>query len=214
MRTYIIDTSRTVLTFAGAVLFAGLMLAEPLSAQERDEFEGISFGVQAGWEERSIDELIPVSPTDVRLDDRQDAAVFGAFVGYDHQFDNVVLGVEAGGTFNGATLKTQLADVGSIQIDSRWSADASIRIGVTPVRNVLVYGRGGYTLNRNRTRAFVAGQTQPAASGSATDDGWLYGGGVEYALRDGLSIRAEYRRNEFEGSFASDQVLAGVAFRF
>jgi outer membrane immunogenic protein len=214
MTTLSFDTSRAALALAGAFLFSGLMLAEPVSARDRDQFEGVSIGVQAGWERRSIDEVIPVSPTDIRLTDSADAAVFGGFVGYDHQFDHFVLGIEAGATLNGKTLRTQLPGAGSIEIDPRWSADVSVRAGFTPARNLLVYARGGYALNRNRARAFAVGETEPVAASSATDDGWLLGGGIEYAVRDGFSIRAEYRRREFDGSLASDQVLGGVAFRF
>lgn len=214
MTTLSLDTSRAPIAFAGALLFSGVMLAEPVSAQEQEPFEGVSIGVQAGWERRSIDEVVPVSPADIRLTDRADAAVFGGFVAYDHQFDNFVLGIEAGATLNGKTLETQVAGAGSIDIDSRWSADVSVRAGFTPARNLLVYARGGYVLNRNTTRAFAVGEADPVASGSATDDGCMLGAGIEYAVRDGFSIRAEYRRREFDGSLASDQVLGGVAFRF
>lgn len=215
MRTIAMDTSRTVLSLVGAVAITAMLFVEPVSAQERPEaFEGVSIGAQAGWEKRDIDEQIPVAPADIRLTDETDAAIFGGFVGYDHQFDTMVVGIEAGVAVNGGTLRTDIAGAGTIEVNSRWAADLSVRAGFTPVENVLLYGRGGYALNRNRTRAFAAGQSQPVASGSATDDGWLFGGGVELALPRGLSIRAEYRRTVFDGSLASDQVLGGVAFRF
>ncbi|WP_417610460.1 outer membrane protein [Parasphingorhabdus sp.] len=215
MRTIATDTSRTVLSLIGALAMTGLLFADPLSAHDRQApFEGVSIGAQAGWEKRDIDEQIPVAPASIRLTDDADSAIFGGFVGYDHQFDTMVLGIEAGVAINGGTLRTDVAGAGAIEVDSRWAADLSLRAGFTPVENVLLYGRGGYALNRNRTRAFAAGQPQPVASGSATDDGWLYGGGVEIALPRGLSIRAEYRRTEFDGSLASDQVLGGVALRF
>ncbi len=215
MRIFATDTPRIVLSMIGALTLSGLTFVEPASAQGGVElFEGFSIGAQAGWEKRSVDEVIPLSTANIRLTDNADSAIFGGFVGYDHQFDNVVLGIEAGVAVNGGTLRTEVAGAGAIELDSRWAADFSLRAGFTPVENVLLYGRGGYALNRNRTRAYSNGQTQPVASGSATDGGWLCGGGVEVALQRGLSVRAEYRRTEFDGSLASDQVLGGVALRF
>ena len=196
-----------------AIAMAGLA-ATPAHAQSSDEhFQGFSIGVQAGWEERSINETVLPDTVDATLNDKSDGLAYAAFAAYDHQFDNFVIGVEAGFAPNGRTLNADLPG-GSLELDSKWSADLTVRAGVTVTPRLLAYGRAGYGINRTRISGFVDGQTAPVGSESATSDGFIFGGGLEYALTDNASVRAEYRRREFDGSLSSNQVLAGVTFRF
>lgn len=196
-----------------AIAVLGLA-ASPAHAQSNEEhFEGVSIGVQAGWEERSINETVLPSTINATLDDKSDGLAYAAFAAYDHQFDNIVVGVEAGFAPNGRTLNAALPG-GSIELDSKWSADLTARVGVTVTPRLLAYGRAGYGINRTRISGFVDGQMGPVESESATSDGFIFGGGLEYALTGNASVRAEYRRKEFDGSLSSNQVLAGVAFRF
>lgn len=196
-----------------AIALTGLV-ASAAHAQSGDEhFEGVSVGVQAGWEERSINETVLPATVNATLNDKSDGFSYAAFAAYDHQFDNFVIGVEAGFSPNGRTLTAALPG-GSIELDSKWSADLTARAGVTITPQLLVYARGGYGINRTRISGFVNGQAGPVESDSATSDGFIFGGGLEYAVTGNASVRAEYRRKEFDGSLSSNQVLAGVAFRF
>ena len=200
-------------TTMAAIALAGFA-ATPAQAQSSDEnFPGVSIGVQAGWEERSINETVLPATVNATLRDKSDGVAYAAFAAYDHQFHNIVIGVEAGFAPNGQTLNAALPG-GSIELDSKWSADLTARVGVTVTPRLLAYGRAGYGINRTRISGFVDGQTGPVESESATSDGFIFGGGFEYALTGNASVRAEYRRKEFDGSLSSNQVLAGVAFRF
>ncbi|VWX61129.1 outer membrane protein [Sphingorhabdus sp. 109] len=196
-------------------MIAGVAFASPAHSQpSRNYFDGISLGVQAGWEERSINETVLPDTLDVPLADKSNGIAYGGIVGYDHQFDNIVVGVEAGFSPDGKTLTAPVLSGGSIQLDSKWSGDISFRLGVTITPRLLAYGRIGYSINRYRIRAYVPGDASPVASGSDTAEGILFGGGLEYAVDKNVSLRAEYRRKEFNGSLASDQILSGVTFRF
>jgi len=199
-----------------AILTAiGAAFTAPAHAQTAEEnFNGFTAGIQAGWERRGIDETVLPGTLDVRLADKSDGFAYGGFVGYDHQFDNIVIGVEAGFNPNGKTLNAAVPGGGSIELDSKWSAEVSVRAGVTLTPQLLAYGRVGYGVNRYRVRGFTAGNASPAASDSATGEGVIFGGGMEYAVNRNMSLRAEYRRKEFDGSLSSDQVLSGVTFRF
>jgi outer membrane immunogenic protein len=80
--------------------------------------------------------------------------------------------------------------------------------------NTLIYARGGYTNARVRT-SLDDGAAIPMASSHR--DGWLVGGGVEHAITDNVSARAEYRYadlSEGDGRFDRHQALVGVAYRF
>lgn len=68
-----------------------------------------------------------------------------------------------------------------------WKATILARAGMLVNDNVLAYGLIGYAR---------AGFTNAPFD---TRNGVSYGGGVDWALGDGWSIRAEYRRTEFEG---------------
>lgn len=170
--------------------------------------------MQAGWERRKIDETLLPAPNSTRLADKTSGLTYGGFIGYDKQFDQIVVGVEADFSSNGKTLRSTLPGGGSIDLDSKWTATASVRAGIVVTPKLLAYGRVGYGLNRYTIRAFTAGNNTPVATGKATGDGLVYGGGLEYAINRNASFRLEYRRTDQEGSLSSNQALAGVSLRF
>ena len=186
--------------------------AVPAQAAE-DNFTGITIGAQAGWEERSIDETVLPDTLDVTLSDKSDGFAYGGFVAFDQQFDSFVLGAEAGFSPNGRTLTAEL-DGGAIELDSKWSADFTVRAGVVLGERVLAYGRVGYTLNRYTISGFVDGDADAVERDGETADGILFGGGLELATDSNLVMRVEYRQKEMDGSLSSKQVLGGMALRF
>ncbi|GAA0487720.1 hypothetical protein GCM10009096_33290 [Parasphingorhabdus litoris] len=204
--------SKLMTTMAAALgIFAGASAAQ---AQDDENFEGVKFGVQAGWEQRKIDDTLLPSPNSARLNDKSSGITYGGFAGFDAQFDKVVLGVEADFSPNGKTLRSTLPGGGSIELDSKWTASASARAGIAVVPKLLAYGRLGYGFNRYTVRRFAAGNDTAIATDKVTGDGLIYGGGLEYAMNRNASLRVEYRRNENEGSLSSNQVLGGLTLRF
>lgn len=195
--------------FAGAALLAGAF-AGSAQAGQADTFAGFQAGVQAGWEKSRINE---VAINTLTLADSNTGLAYGVFAGYDAQFDNLVIGVEAGFSPNGQTLRGTVPG-GSLDLNSKWSLDASVRAGFTPTEDLLIYGRLGYAFNRYRIEAFTTGNATPVVAASATDDGLMLGGGAEYAMGENLSLRVEYRYKDLGGSLRANQVLGGVAFRF
>lgn len=198
---------------AAAVLGLALMPTAAHAQSEDEHFEGVSIGVQAGWEERKIDATVLPDSLNTTLSDKRDGFVYGGYVAYDQQFDNFVIGAEGGFNLGGKTLNANVPG-GSIELDSKWSADLSVRAGVTVTPRLLAYGRVGYSLNRYRINGFTTGNSTPIASQSETADGIMFGGGLEYAASDQFSLRAEYRRKELDGSLSSNQILGGVTLRF
>lgn len=206
------------LTPARAIALAGIITttfgSSALAQSSEDYFHGIKAGAQIGWEQRKIDETILPGSLNVRLNDKETDFSYGFFAGYDHQFEKFVIGGEVDINPDGATLNAPVTTGGSIELDSKWSASATARVGYLVTPQLLAYGRVGYSMNRYRIRGFAAGDNTPIASENETADGVVFGGGAEYAFNRHLSVRAEYRRNELDGSLSSNQVLSGLTYRF
>lgn len=206
---------KTLLISNAAVVLT--LLAGASAAQARDgekNFEGAKVGVQAGWEQRKIDEVLLPAPDDIRLDDKSSGFSYGGFVGYDKQFDQFVLGVEADFSPNGKTLRSTLTTGDTVTLDSKWAASVSARAGFTLTPKLLAYGRVGYGINRYEVSSLAAGATTSSISDNATGDGLVYGGGLEYAVNPNVSMRVEYRRDENDLSLRTQKVLGGLTVRF
>ena len=134
-----------------------------------------------------------------------DGVIGGAHVGYNLQLSQFVIGLE--GDVDGSSLKKSYS--GSYFLPTlgytdniNYTANANIqgsirgRIGYAWDR-VLLYGTGGVAfLGTNQTVSAgfpIFGYT----SASSTRVGWTVGGGLEYAVTNNWSIRAEYRYAQF-----------------
>ena len=110
--------------------------------------------------------------------------VGGAHLGYNYQMGQFVAGLE--GDVNGTSYSGSFGPFGLNE-----SIDGSIRgrLGLAWDRTLL-YATGG---------AAFAGlnNTYPAGTISHTRVGWTIGGGVEYAIDNNWSVRAEYRYTDY-----------------
>jgi outer membrane immunogenic protein len=118
----------------------------------------------------------------------------GAHIGYNWQVSQFVFGLE--GDVNGTSYNGSNSFAGELApYTTRETVEGSIRgrVGVAWDR-VLFYGTGGVALGNFQ-------DTYTGAPGydslSTTRVGWTVGGGVEYAVTDNWSIRAEYRYTDF-----------------
>ncbi|MBO9582207.1 MAG: porin family protein [Sphingobium sp.] len=185
------------------------LTAAPVMAQN---FNGPYVGVQGGWSDEKVrnpNTDLGVAP----IDASRGSAVFGAFVGYDHQVaSRVVIGVE--GSFNFNTKDTLRSTTSGVMIDPKYSFDVTARAGYLVTPDTLVYVRGGYANERVRT-TLTSGTG--AASISENRDGWLVGGGVERMIMPHVSARLEYRYTDFSKGhdrYDRHQALAGITYRF
>ncbi|TDH38960.1 porin family protein [Pseudohoeflea suaedae] len=149
-------------------------------------------GVQGGFGFTSGD-FTDVDNGDVESNDFE-GAVFGAFAGYNYQFDNnVVIGVEGDIEYhwNEDDFETELGDA---------TAEMNLQGAVR--------GRLGYAFDR--TLFYVAaGWTAAQAEAEIADggdvfrddavfNGYTIGAGVDYAINDRIFARVDYRYNEFD----------------
>ena len=146
----------------------------------------------------------------------------GAHVGYNWQVNQWVFGLE--GTVNGTSLSNTAVAVfpvafGGSTLTAHSTADiqGSIRgrLGVAWDR-ALIYATGGVAFGGFNTNFSIAAPAVPffaTSSFSNTRVGWTVGGGIEYAITNNWSIRAEYRYTNFgnirDGLFAGTFPVAG-----
>ena len=167
----------------------------------------------AGWDRGEVDTSINSQAIDAEAS--RDALVLGGYAGYNYKLsEKVVIGAEAGFT---ATVDDRIrtASAGNgLTIDPRYSFDLTARAGYLVTDKALVYVRGGYANNRVRT-------SLDTGTGVLRDsdnlDGWLVGGGLEYAITDKISARAEYRYSDFGnngGDYERHQTLVGISYNF
>jgi outer membrane immunogenic protein len=126
----------------------------------------------------------------------------GAHIGYNYQLNTVVLGVESSfdllsvqGSEANYTAFAPNALNGSSYHNYLVSIDG--RLGYA-YRNLLFYGIGGYAFLSNNSALTFNGIQIGAVSN--TVNGYDVGGGVEYAINDRWSVRAEYRYYNFQNN--------------
>jgi len=139
----------------------------------------------------------------------------GGQLGYNWQTNNVVVGVETDfGVFkiDGSRQASANYPVGaaafgipnSFTVGSTFNTDwlftARGRVGWT-FSNILIYGTGGLAVTKLEvSNSFIDTNAPPftmGGSNSATKVGWALGGGVEWALSQNWSAKAEYLYVDF-----------------
>jgi outer membrane immunogenic protein len=156
---------------------------------------------------------------------RKTGFIGGGQIGYNWQFNNIVLGVEADfdgvasgrATFNAAGVTPGGSAVTlSNTLAPKWFATVRPRLGVA-FNQTLFYATGGLAvLNSTYTQTFtnVTGGV-PGGGGSSTNDtkaGWVVGGGLEYAFTHQWSVKAEYLYSKFPALTTAGLVFPGGGF--
>jgi outer membrane immunogenic protein len=164
----------------------------------------------------------------------------GVQVGCNYQMGVVVAGVEADWQWTsakaladasfaafpnmGSPFFTNQAHTEHVDLSQKWLATARARLGFTPWERVLVYGTAGvawadFESNTNVTFATtgspfaVYNGAIHTGSASTTKFGAVLGGGVEWALTNNWTVKAEYLYLWFDGiTYASPLVAAAVPF--
>lgn len=118
-----------------------------------------------------------------------------AFAGYDIALGtSAFVGLEANADLN-------TADVEEIEADWGWGVGA--RVGYKLNESTALFVRGGYA--RNRVSADDA---------HAWGDGVRYGAGVQTALTDQVSLRAEFSQFNYESSLINNQATLSLSYGF
>jgi outer membrane immunogenic protein len=132
----------------------------------------------------------------------------GVQAGYNWQFTNIVLGVEAdimglSGSISRSTTFPENggADIAFVNdhVRNNWMSTIRGRAGVAADR-ALFYVTGGVAFANfsiNHSFSDTAGPSADSVSGSTPRTGWTVGGGIEYALNANWTLRGEYLYADF-----------------
>ena len=119
----------------------------------------------------------------------KDGFIGGGQIGYNYQYNWLVLGVE--GDFDWTGLKGSGTDAigDSINTKTEWTSTVTGRIG-TAFDRLLVYGKGGVAFAHDHsTLTDIFGGT---ATANLNRTGWTAGAGLEYALDKNWTAKLEY----------------------
>jgi outer membrane immunogenic protein len=130
--------------------------------------------------------------------------VAGAEAGYNRQFGTWLAGLEADVAYTHIDGTASSVSVNGVtqptEQDLNWLATVRGRLGVLPSERLLLFATGGAAFggislsSRLGPASGACGPGNSCGSGStsATHAGWTLGGGIEYAVSDWVSLKAEY----------------------
>lgn len=161
---------------------------------------GFYAGVQGGYEwsrDRTTEFNLGGLPTGFSHGFSPSGGFGGVHVGYNYQFDRVVLGIEGDVDVGRASDGFSL---GVLAFNARkdWEASIRGRLGVTPIDRLLLYVTGGVAFTELKYH-WDAGIPPPVAPADANiaKTGWTVGAGGEAALTNRVTARLEYRYSDF-----------------
>jgi outer membrane immunogenic protein len=195
-------------------------------------WSGLYMGGQVGyaWGSDPIDAVDTLFGDEGFFNANPSGVIGGAHLGYNLQIGQWVAGIE--GTVDGTSIEGTAAAATGVTMTTRSEVQGSIRARVGIAWNRwLIYGTGGAAFAGN-TDGYINNVPALSETDSKTRSGWTVGGGVEYAMTDNWSLRAEYRYSDFGRSpdfpfptltlgnvsfthhLTESQIQAGFSYRF
>jgi len=249
MRRQFLLASIGAITLTGSAFAADLTPPPPPPPVPIFTWTGVYLGGQVGYAWGTGNDhfsgFVPVPGVfvDSSIGGPPHGVIGGANVGYNYQINQWVLGLE--GTVDGTSVTNNAAVVfpsifggATLSETTNASVQGSIRgrVGFAWDR-LLIYGTGGVAFGGFKTDVTFAGTSAHVpffSTGyySNTRVGWTVGGGLQYAITNNWSVRAEYRYTDFgnirEGIFGlpagaffnegrqirQNQVQVGFDYRF
>jgi outer membrane immunogenic protein len=197
-----------------AAVGAVFLLGTPATAGQTYNWSGLYIGAHVGYasgDATTTDDVADwgtdpkfIGPFNYDLD----GGFGGGTVGVNWQHSSLVLGFEADLGYldlSGSRLTDSsvgLPNYQTLNVDGGFYALLGGRAGIA-FGSTLVYGKGGwayYDTEATQTTTKPGFQTHPTDSFT----GWAYGAGIEQAVGDGWSLKAEYLRFNF-GTEHGDQ---------
>jgi outer membrane immunogenic protein len=170
---------------------------------------GVYLGGQIGYawgRDKTNFTTIDPDRTFFPADTSPQGVIGGAHIGYNLQISQWVIGLE--GSVDGASMSKTVSLGGQpgflhlghppLTVDTRAEIQGSIRAraGIAFDR-VLLFATGGAAFTGIKNNYWLGAPFFLSENISKTRAGWTVGGGVEYAVTNNWSVRAEYRYSDF-----------------
>lgn len=187
---------------------APMYKAPPQVAAPVYNWSGFYIGghVGYGWGRSSSGPITVYDPIDTPVGTYEPGVAYdvegvlgGAQIGYNLQFNNIVLGIEA--DISGTDIKGdrffgpgELDGLGNFTTSTRleWLSTVRGRVGVA-FNNILLYGTGGLAIGSVKsTLDDVYGSGIVTTTDRTTNVGWAAGAGFEVAVSRNWTLKAEY----------------------
>lgn len=140
----------------------------------------------------------------------------GVGIGTNHLRGRRMLGVEAEVGSSNARKRYSGYRVPGDSITVRYGRDiyAGIRPGLLLSKDLLAYGKAGYINSHVRYSYLGPAQHSRDFGRPGALDGFLVGGGIEYAIGRRWLVKSEYRYANFHDGLYRHQVVAAFGIRF
>jgi len=182
-----------------SLVAAAALTHAPAHADERNPFNGPYVGLHAGYSWQSINGVFDNAGAATNLGAIDlNGAILGGQLGYNVQSGWFLFGIEGDGTAladasDAVVNNPTLVNFQRLSGDLSYLASIRGRLGVT-ISNVLLYGTAGIGFTE-----FKLIENAPNAPGGPffgtlrlKENGAVYGGGIEWKIAYGLSLRGEY----------------------
>ena len=218
MKTILL-ASTLLFVAAGSAFAADAVVYEPVpeAAPAGFVWTGGYVGLQAGyaWGRGAGYYHLGALAEQAEIDN--DGWLGGVQAGYNYQINNWVIGVEGDIAWSNAKSVNNIyrldgTDVADIHVDMDWLASLTARVGYAADRT-LFYAKGGIGFTHMSLGDTFINGSPVFASGSDTVTGWTLGAGVEHAVTDKWTVKAEYQYYHFDAEIAVNRIADGVLWR-
>ena len=189
-------------TFAFSLLVAVTVTIAPAFAQSPKPFQGLYAGLHGGYAWQGVNGAFDNLGSHTMLSSMDmDSAILGGQLGYNVQLGQFMWGIEADATADvgssGSAINPNPPVYEQLSADVAYLASVRGRLGYV-MDDVLLYGTLGIGFTE-----FKFSENSPATpfmgSMRLQETGIVYGGGAEWRIAYGVSIRAEYLHYDVGG---------------
>jgi outer membrane immunogenic protein len=192
---------RQIYLAAASLAAAAVASMTPAQAQVTNPWNGFYVGVNGGYAWQDVGGTFNTNTSLNAFD--LNGAVVGGQVGYNWQSAQLLLGVEFDAMTladGGENINAPTTPASVLGADMNYLASVRARLGWA-INNWLLFGSVGWGFSE-----FEFTQNVPATAFAhklrLDDSGLAYGGGVEWMMTYGVSLRAEYLRYDIGASSA------------
>jgi outer membrane immunogenic protein len=186
---------------ASVAFLGGNAQAADAVADYAHDWSGFYAGVHAGFGNANLNGNFDGDPEDQFVDTGEGAFelepqnfLLGGQVGYNHQLDQFVIGVEGDLAWADWSDSIKYGDEDDeVSAEMNWLGTIRARAGVT-VGDLLVFATAGVAwtdMSYTATDDYTGPDPDEIGTVDFSDMGWAFGGGAAYALNEHFSVKAD-----------------------